>query len=356
MNKRLLSLLTPLFFTATCLAQPAIDSTDMPIPGETIERTVVDDLSLIDYETADSNYIWDFSMLDGNVEIADTFIGILNTSLTYIAVFNNPFDQEHKATVASPQPSFQSVPGISIQNMISFYKRTTFYYGQVGYGAEINSIQVPVKFDNADMLYRFPLNFGNVDSSASFYDINIPSFGYNSQERHRVNVVDGWGTLYVPGDTFEVVRVRSDIQIRDSIYVDSLGFGIGFDRNEIEFKWLAKGYHVPVFQVTKRQGGMGGGNEDGLFIDHRPPATGIATADKLQFNVYPNPSRALFNISVPTNDGFNYRISDMSGKLLIAGRSDKAELQLDLSGLKQGCYLLQCYVNGAPCNRLLLLQ
>ena len=46
-----------------------------------------------------------------------------------------------------------------------------------------------------------------------------------SQDQVRNNVVDGWGTLYLPADTFQVLRVKSTLQRSDSIYIEQFSFG-----------------------------------------------------------------------------------------------------------------------------------
>ena len=79
------------------------------------------------------------------------------------------------------------------------------------------------------MIYKYPVNYGNVDSSASGYSVELPNFLYYGVERNRVNEVDGWGTLITPSGTYNVLRLKSTIEEHDSIYLDTLGFGYGFD-------------------------------------------------------------------------------------------------------------------------------
>jgi hypothetical protein len=74
---------------------------------------------------------------------------------------------------------------------------------------------------------------------------------YYSTQRIRSSEVDGWGNLITPFGTFATVRVKSTLNIHDSIYVDSLAIGFGFDRNIIEYKWLGKGYGIPLLQINE---------------------------------------------------------------------------------------------------------
>lgn len=334
-------LLIPLNLTLL-IAQPVIDSTDMPVPGETLKRTIIIDPENLDYLSSGASHTWNFSAIDGNEQTADTFVTVNSTNLAYAAVFNNPLDPEHRATVASPQPPLGSMPGVTIEKMYMFFKRTSSFYGQVGYGAEINEVPVPVRFDDADILYRFPLEYGNIDTSESFYDINIPSLGYNSESRFRINTVDGWGTIYLPADTFEVMRVKTVAQIRDSIYIDSLGFGFGFNRTETEYKWLAEGQHVPVFHIIVRSGGMGGGSTsvDGWFFDSRDH-TGIQNHLSIDdINISPNPADGTLRISNPEGSLVNYRIFSISGQELMSGSFTGSGHEIITESLKPATYLI----------------
>jgi hypothetical protein len=355
MKQLLLFTLLGLIFSVTN-AQPAIDSTDMPAPKDTVKRTQVSNLSAITYTATGSNFVWDFSVLEGNNETVDTFISVFSTPIAYIATYSNPFDQEHRATVASYQAAFQSPPGVTITDPYAFFKADNDFYGQVGFGASINGLTVPVKFDHADVMYRFPLQMGNTDTSISEYNLSIPGFGYYGERKIRINHVDGWGTLYLPADTFAVVRVRSDMQIYDTIHLDSLGFGFGFDRNETEYKWLAKGYKLPVFQVNKRQGGMGGNNASGLFIDHRPANWGTPDLSSPgNIKVSPVPAFDLIKVTNPFAPGKSrWIISDMTGRLIDQGESPNDHMTLSVRGLQQGLYLLRIISEGKTAARVII--
>src|SRR6185369_9997600 len=78
----------------------------------------------------------------------------------------------------------------------------------------------------------------------------IPNFGYYRKQQTRTNEVDGWGTLITPFGTFNTLRVKSTLNITDSIYLDTLGFGLTIPRQTIvEYKWLAPGKKIPVLEV-----------------------------------------------------------------------------------------------------------
>jgi hypothetical protein len=338
-----------------CLAQTNIDSTNMPVPGDTIKRNQVSNLSSINYVITDSNYIWDFSAINGTTSKTDTFLSVLSTPITYIATFSNPFDQPHKATVALLIPSLQSLPGMQITEMYGFYKNSYDFYGQVGFGAKLNGVPIPVKYDHADVLCRFPLQIGNTDTSSSNYSVSIPNLGYNAERKYRINYVDGMGTLYLPGDTFEVVRIKSVCQIFDSLYIDSLGFGFGFNRTETEYKWYSPECHLPVFQVTARQGGgMGGNSTEAWFLDHRDPSAGIRTDAYTSLHLFPVPANEKLCVSGEEINNASYIIYDLSGKIAAKGSVQNQEIPVSM--LPKGCYVLQIFSSTPPLRQLFIKE
>lgn len=236
-------------------AQVVVDSLSMPVPGDMLSMRTSTSVNGINYMQTGSNFIWNFTSLTSTTQAIDTFVNVLSTPLAYNVAFSNPFDEAHRATVAYKQ-SLMAMPMVQISDSYFFMKNSYQRFSQVGMGAKINGIAVPMKFDLADVLYHFPVTYATTDSSKSEFNVNIPSLGYYGQSRKRVNSVDGWGTLYLPADTFNVIRVKSLVNYSDTIYIDSLGFGFRNNRTETEYKWLSDQYHQPVLQIIKRNQGV----------------------------------------------------------------------------------------------------
>jgi hypothetical protein len=88
-------------------------------------------------------------------------------------------------------------------------------------------------------------------SSDASFSITIPGIATYSTQRIRSNVADGWGTLTTPYGTFPTLRVKSNLAIHDSVYIDTLGIGFPLNRNITEYKWLANGKGIPVLQIDE---------------------------------------------------------------------------------------------------------
>ncbi len=149
--------------------------------------------------------------------------------------------------------------GVTVSDVVAFYYKSTTLYQQTGYGATINNIGVPIGFNSKDVLYRFPMNFGDTDTSPSDFNINIPNLGYYGHDQVRVSEVDGWGTLITPYGTFNTLRIKSSITGNDTLFLDTLGFGFNFPSPAtIEYKWLGTTKNIPLLQITMTAGSFGG--------------------------------------------------------------------------------------------------
>ncbi|MBR08477.1 MAG: hypothetical protein CMP48_12475 [Rickettsiales bacterium] len=72
-----------------------------------------------------------------------------------------------------------------------------------------------------------------------------------------------------------------------------------------------------------------------------PGVTAIQDTQPDQISVYPNPSSEIVNIYHPGSSLGNFQLMDLSGKTLKTYSTQSKQMQLDLTGLKPGVYLLQ---------------
>lgn len=314
-------LFTALFLAMaiTLSAQPVIDKYDMPKPGDTIFVYTAINLNNIDYTVTGDNYDWDFSSFAELLMRTDTFVSVTSTSQWYYPAFNNPGDPVHKATVAQKQQDI-NLQLIQLSEVYNFYQASASSYTQVGQAFGISGFPFPTKYNDPDLLYKFPMTMGDKDSSYYSYLIQIPALGDYGQSRKRVTEVDGWGTVITPYDTFPAFRVLSTSFIKDTIHLDTFGgFGFSMPRTEIEYKWIADNMGIPVFKATKtiRNTGTTVAYE---YICQNPDNSGInELRDVLTFaTVYPNPAdentRIYFSLSAPGNAEIT--VTDITGRIL----------------------------------------
>jgi hypothetical protein len=91
--------------------------------------------------------------------------------------------------------------------------------------------------------------------------------------------------------------------------------------------------------------------------------TGIQSNDfvGLNFNLYPNPTNGMVNVSFETNENLPYSVSlmDLSGKELLhfeGSHNGSFKSQYDFSGLTTGMYLLRLQIGEEAITRKLILN
>jgi hypothetical protein len=349
-----------LIFSA--FSQVTINQSDMPNIGDTIRLNVASAIT-DDYTSTGPVYLWDFSNLTATSQRADTFKNIQNTSIVYYVYF-------YSANLAGTQPNLASfsVPGVaslSITNVYDFYKKATASYSQLGYGALFNGTPLPIKYNTADVQLKFPLTFGEKDSCDFKDTTKVPGLGFYGEKKHRVNFVDGWGTVITPIDTFPAIRVKSVITAHDSIHLDTI-FSVGFAFNSVttEYKWYADNMGDPVMKVSVATG-TGAGTTIEYTNKTRPHNTGIADiATNLTFTgLYPNPlnenTKLYFSLSKAAE--MEVDITDMLGRNIktIANKEYPAgfnSVPLDISGMKldKGIYFVK--ISSGNSSKIIKLQ
>lgn len=330
----------------TLYSQITIDQTDMPEAGDTIRLSSAVDLGNLDFEETGSNFVWDFSELTFLSQRVDTFVSVQQTPWVYQLIFLL------SSNLASPGQDFDQLPGFQVTDYFNYYKNSGSSFKSVGFGITLNGLPVPNKFDEPDIIYRFPLSAGDLDSSLSVYELNLPGIGYYGGWKKRVNLADGWGELTTPYGTFETIRIKSDIIQYDSLYIDSLGFGFPMLRNFTEYKWLGKDFGLPLCTVT----------DDGLlpvveYIDSVRSVIAATPENIVKDNfisVDPNPFKQSLTIGFSRDIQSEVIVSlyDIRGEKVfeIAGHStasgQKQILKLDNLLIPGGVYLLNIQIEG----------
>jgi hypothetical protein len=317
-------------------SQITINQGDMPEDGDTIRTSSSVDIGMINYEETGNNFTWDFSGLIPFSQTVDTFVSVQETPWLYQLVFFLSSNLARKLT------EFDQYPGFTVTDTYEYYKNSSSDFRLTGNAATLSGIPLPNKFDSPDIIYKFPLTAGNVDSSLSNYEISIPGIGYSGGWKKRVNHADGWGTLITPYGSFQTIRVKSDVIQLDSLYLDTLGIGFPFYRQYTEYKWLGDGFGLPLCTAT----------DDGLlstisYIDSvRSLFVGIPEVDsKIQsVRVFPNPSKGEFFIHLDETPGESIEITilDMRGNAMERKEYPmRQEIKIKMDMLPSGIYILQ---------------
>ncbi len=245
MNRCLYLICVFLMATVTGYSQISIDINDMPVAGDTLRISIANNIPE-NFEKTGIDTTWDFSDLFPLNQQLDSFVAVTETPPEFWFFFVPVVE----TNLASPR-SLGFIPGIPITDAYTFYNKTATTFDDLGYALKIQGLPIPLKYDQPDTYYDLPFTMSGHWSSESATSLNIPTFGYYGVHRTRTNVVDGWGNLITPFGTFQTLRVKSNIILEDTIYIDSIQVGIAIERDITEYKWLGKGQGIPLLTITQ---------------------------------------------------------------------------------------------------------
>lgn len=347
---------------APCLfvnAQVTIASADLPHANEIYRISIGQDTVGVDLSVTGPMSVWDYSHLLPNSQRVDSFIDEAATNSIFSIVFIDFALNPNRSNQATQSGNFNLGTLISLSDVYNFYYNSGSSYKQVGFGANVNGIPLPITYSPHDIIYNLPLQYLATDSSVSGYAVDLTStLGiYYKANRSRKNEVDGWGNLVTPFGSFSTLRVHSTIIQEDSLYLDTLGFGIQFPQIiSHEYKWLGIGQGVPLLQINTTANGIV------TQIVYKDSLRSLVGIDKLSIleksiKLFPNPATTEINLSytleknslidleIYSVDAKRYQILD--SQFLQKGEQ---ELTINLSdkNIAEGNYFLRMTINGIP--------
>ncbi len=360
------SMKTSLLSLALCfgcipaISQITINQNDMPSQGDSLHVSFAAGVGSVNHTLSGPNYYWDFSSL---VPFAQQLYRFESPTAL-------PFNFLSSVAFLNPSPDSLPVIGGIPSNFTDYFKNGSSGYRQNGMTFQfltLTSFQIPVVFTQNDYVYRFPLNYGNVDSSDAAYAINFPPLPYIGQTIHRENNVDGWGTLVTPYGTFMALRIVSVIQRIDTISLDSVTAFSIVRPLEIEYKWLANGIKIPVLEVDAQ---LLFNTEVVTNVVYRDvynntlPQVGINDNQQLisASSVYPNPAtqNCFANFTLQGAAMVEIELTDISGRVIrsfgkemsLAGNNNRL---LNLEGIAPGSYLIIIISGDSRISRKIIL-
>lgn len=329
-------------------AQITITDNDMPIVNDIYKINITSDLQGNDPALTGTNYLWDYSQLTTETQRADTLVVVSSLPIIFQYFFNNSFMfPNHKADYGVKGQNM-NIQTVAITDVYNFYKKSPTQYANVGFAANINNIPTPTRRTPVDVEYVFPLNYNDNNISNSEFLISIPTYGDYGQSQERIDTVDGWGSIITPAGTTECLRIKSILNIVDTVYIASLNIGFSIPRpQQIEYKWLAKKTGVPFLKITSNLGTY--------QVEHQDSLRYVKPETPFKFKLFPNPANELITLEFHTSTSRNvdiifYDINGKKAKNAYSGKSVKGNntITLPFSELKlsKGIYFVNVLIEG----------
>lgn len=338
-------------------AQVTITDSDFPTAGDTVRFSVSYDLQQVgDPDLTGTNYTWDYSSIVPDTQIFVNYFHLTSLPTAYGNVFNNVANPELQASWALPYDlPIPPLPGITLDNELLFAKINTSGLYRPGLGARINGTHTPVPFDSIQTMYEFPLTYGDTIYSNTTFNLALPGIGTIKEYRYRTSAVQGWGTIITPYGSFPAIKVKSVINVMDTINDGTNLYAI--PRTETEFVWLSPNNGDEIMQIYSS-------SSTTILYKDIPRPQGIENNNTFQnLSIFPNPSSDNFTVYLNSNSHIEQAqlsILDISGRLVqteeISFNQNSFRKTIDVSNLQSGIYLVQVLSGKEKITKKLIIQ
>jgi len=235
---------------------------------------------------------------------------------------------------------------------------------------ELNAGKIVMKFttDNEKLMdyTTFSLNGTLTDSYSGTLSNNmltptgpIPCTG------SIVSTIDGQGTLKLPG-----ANNYSNV-LRHKVIENSIGtlnvFGMSVTTNVIRTQYdyynTTSGNNLPIFSHTNIVISAPGFNKTvNLVLSAIQPgasqvtSTPVIELDRNKFSVYPNPSEGKITINGEFSSTASIEVTDYSGRLVSTLTDVKNGMEIDLTSVEKGMYLIVVTDNGLKTSKTVSIK
>lgn len=341
----LFSILMVPILSCPLLGQKTITQVDFAQAGTSVGISTSNDP--VDYNTTGADIVWDFSDLGENSQLFETFHTISSGGVIiqlqfgmfaptiYQASYYQPYD-------GLPFDQFGSLLPVNIEAINKLTKVTNDQVNTVGYSFKVNGQQVGFRSDTIETYYELPLQYGDSSSSRGYtnFDFNPIYDAQFIQHRNHLSVVDGYGQLITPFDTYDnVIRVHHTIKEKDSLRLTIAGFSqwIPINRTINEYEWWDNGKKRPVLKIETE----GIANNEVptriTFINNQVAGLDVNT---IETAIYPNPSSNLINIESEENLK-SIEIWSLDGKSVFQTNCSGKDITINVTNIAAGMYTLQ---------------
>lgn len=290
----------------------------------------------------------------GGANVVWNYSSLFNAGTTVDFVYRDP----------ATQPSYSSYPTAtaSMENSSvagnEWFREYPDSIIRLGLSSPDPNLGDLVYDDDAFVRIKFPFTAGNSWSTPNYTGTQTGDFGVAGAIITVANgsfttSVDAFGTMTLPNGTILTNVVRTHV-IENFDYLADIGVGTPLNLGTIHddyFYWWVEGIKDPV--LISGETTTNGGSPSKVLRYQPIVLTSINNTVELNsaINVYPNPSKGIFNISINDveNENTTIKILNILGKevynktILVVGNQFKN--QVDISNLSKGVYLIQI-VNG----------
>ena len=216
-------------------------------PNDTFRFSQGNNFIKLNFDTTGQNITWDYSSIQSNTQ--DVIKILAPNQSGYIFT---PVSFQQKLDIAIPTIDTLYLNTIKIYDVLGFFDKANNQLSQLAIAGKVQGFAVKSKYDTPDIVYNFPIQYGNQkDSSSSSYTVSIPTMLYYKHSQKRVNSVEGYGTLKTPFGTFDVIKTKSIIYSTDTVSISNSGVP-SYKYTNVIYQWLTPSKGMPVLAISRR--------------------------------------------------------------------------------------------------------
>lgn len=322
-----------LLISASSFSQIIINSVDLPQPGQEYYRSTSLTANINLTETG-ANHTWNYVDLQNDLKDTMVYDEVSQTPIVYQFLFNNPVIPQYYSTEARKSDDMDIGGMIQLTENYLYSKNSSTSWNEVGIGTTISGGPIPTQYSDIKTKLKLPLHFNDSNTDDFSYLMTVPTVGAIGQDGTLSYTVDGWGTLITPGGTFDVLRVKTEVNKSDTVFISLAGIGLRIPSSEVIYEWYAKSKGYPILTV-KTQLGLITSVE---FLD--APPLGVSNLNtSSNFNIYPNPVQNILHIESESSQ-IQVAIIDLSGQVVLEHEL-VSQKQINLEKLPKGVYFIQ---------------
>lgn len=235
-------------------AQSTYLSSNYSVAADTIYLTKAQ-LSNTNFDTTGTGLVLDYSTLTGVTQRRLVFRAPNQTGFSAVQwpYIYNPGN----VNLSSTDDQTYATANFQYTDPNDYFLKNTSLLEQKASSAKITvgstSLNIKNVYSAPDVLLKFPINYGNVDSSEASFTTNIPNLYYRNTIIKRVNRITAWGSITTPYGTFpNCLKLESSVREIDTIAVDTIGLPLDTLYYR-EIKWFdpSKKYEILYIKQSK---------------------------------------------------------------------------------------------------------
>lgn len=322
-------------------AQVIYPSSDFADQGDTFTVTTAAGFLPLDFAATGASQSWDYSTLTAESTSDAVWLNPNDTGyktgwcFLHLYIFNCDSQFNGNFNLAALATEGFSLDQFEVTNVMSHMHKNTAHLETRMIGATIDlagtPIPISVDYDTPDVVYQFPITFGDDYSNTSELNVDFSAFGIPASiagTTVRTNQVDGWGSLITPAATYaNTLKMKTTLVTDQTVTYE--GTEMPIQTTVIQYTWFDPSFGMPVLQAT-------GSEVNGNFVPARVTFLGeslhMPENALSDMTIYPNPT---------TGELFLSRDISISDVSVFDIRGVKVGNMLDISNLDSGIYFVK---------------